>query len=265
MPNELKLKTIGIYSNSERDSGLRIASEVAEFLTAHGADALNYDGEAPVDCVISLGGDGTFLRAARLAALTNTPVMGINLGRLGFLTDACAGGVTQSLKCLLSGEYILEKRLMLESGAGTERTVALNDALVSHSGSPKALMLKVDINGEHMDTFLADGILVSTPTGSTAYSLAAGGPVIKPGAEALAITPVCPHALHARSSVVASCDVITVRVISNGGALFMDGINSGEIGIGGQVEIRRSNMYTTIIKTQNKGFYGILREKMSWS
>jgi len=264
MRKELNFNLIGIYSNKERDSGHKMASEAAKFLTSRGINARLADDDAitaDMDCIITFGGDGTLLRAAKKAALNGTPIMGINLGRMGYLTDAGADDAFGALNRLLSGEYILEKRIMLEAG----KSIALNDALVSHSGLPKALLLRVEINGEHMDTYQADGILVSTPTGSTAYNLSAGGPVIKPDVEVLAITPVCPHALHLRSAVVAPSDEITVQVLSTGGALFMDGVNAGEIETGGKIKIQRSKYYTTIIKTQKKGFYDILRDKMNWN
>jgi NAD+ kinase len=282
--SELNLNSIGIYVNSERDADYRTALIVAEFLTSHGIQVfLTGDGTAlssrvlglktsqigDVGCVVTLGGDGTLLRAARTAALSGTPIIGINLGNMGYLTDAGADNAFESLERLLAGEYTLEKRAMLaadiEMGAGTGTAFALNDVYVSRSGASRALMLKVEINGVHMDTYQADGILVSTPTGSTAYNLSAGGPVIKPDLDVLAITPVCPHALHLRSAVVASADVITVQVLTLGGALFMDGMDAGNINIGGKVRIRRSDYTATIIKTQNKSFYDILRDKMNWA
>jgi len=147
--------------------------------------------------------------------------------------------------------------------------LALNEAFVGRCGPPKALTLRVEINGEHMDTYQADGIIVSTPTGSTAYNLSAGGPVIKPDMDILTITPVCPHALHVRSAVVSADDDICVKVLPSGqsspdGTLFMDGVDCGEIPIGGHIFIKRADLYTTIIKTQTKSFYAVLREKMNW-
>lgn len=278
--NELIFNTMGIHINTERDTGYRFASDISGFLTSRGISVkLIGDGEAlaarcldlpkaridEVRCVVVLGGDGTLLRAARAAAMSGTPVMGINLGRLGYLTDVSADGAVSSLERLLAGEYTLEKRMMLAADMETGAAYALNDVFVSRSGPTRPIMLRVEINGEHMDTYQADGVLVSTPTGSTAYNLSAGGPVIKPDIDILAITPVCPHALHVRPAVVSSADVITVTVLSQGGAIYLDGIGAGGISQNGQVSIRRSEYFTTIIKTQNKGFYDILREKMTWS
>jgi NAD+ kinase len=152
---------------------------------------------------------------------------------------------------------------MLEAVWEGGGALALNDAFVGRSGPPKLLTLKVEINGEHMDTYQADGVLVATPTGSTAYNLSAGGPVIKPDADILAITPVCPHALHARGAVISAADEVAVSVLSHDGVeLFMDGEPAAKLPQGERVIIKRSIYNTTIIKTTGSSFYGILRQKM---
>jgi len=280
IPHDLRIKSVGLYVNSASDADYRHSAAVSGFLSRRGVDVrLIGDGTAlqsgalglaearagGVDCVVTLGGDGSLLRAARLAAPSATPVMGINLGRLGYLTDTGFDGYEASLGRLLDGGFTLERRIMLTAETDGKPFIALNEAFVSRSGPARTMTLRVEINGDHMDTYQADGVLVSTPTGSTAYNLSAGGPVIKPDAELLAITPVCPHALHVRSSVISASDVVTVHVLSALGELFMDGSDAAAITRGGFVDIRRSPYYTTIVKTRNKGFYDILREKMNWS
>ena len=275
--------SIGLYSNSLRDEGYRYAEKAAWLLRSRGIEPLLVGDEealhakaldlktartADVDCIVTLGGDGTLLQAAKEAALSGIPVMGINLGHLGYLTDAASDDWEDALTRLLAGKCTTEKRIMLEADVEGQkgRALALNDAFVSYSGAIKLLTLKVEINGEHMDTYQADGILVSTPTGSTAYNLSAGGPVIKPDMDIFAITPVCPHALHVRSAVVSANDIVTIRVLSQvGGALHLDGINAAHIPKDGCVNIRRSPHHAKIIKTRPKGFYTTLREKMNWN
>lgn len=276
------MKKIGLFANKDIDPGFKTSISLIQFLserncriclcgdTAELSGVFAHASPSPVsetDFLVVLGGDGTFLKAAGAAALGNTPMLGINLGKLGYLTDTEASGAREALEKLLSGNYRLERRMMLNAGVeGGKPETALNEALVARCGLPRPIELKVDINGEHMDTYRADGVIVSTPTGSTAYNLSAGGPVLKPDAEMLAITPVCPHALHVRSAVVSSADVVNVTLVSGrGGELYTDGVPSGRLLPGDTVSIKRSEHYVTVVRTNDLGFYDVLRKKLMWS
>lgn len=271
-------RAIGIYVNGQRDEGYRRTIDAIKFLRSRGMEPLLLgDGDtlkkgsldlpvgAPgdVDCVVVLGGDGTLLNVAHMPKFYKIPLMGINFGNIGYLTDAPAEQANEALARLLAGEYTLDKRIMLEADLGKQRPTALNDAFVCYSGAMRILTIKVEINGELMDSYRADGILISTPTGSTAYNLSAGGPIIKPDMDILAVTPVCPHALHVRSAVISGSDVVTIHVLSEGGGtLFMDGLTKFDIPQNGHVHIRRASHYATIIQTRKRGFYDVLREKL---
>jgi NAD+ kinase len=197
--------------------------------------------------------------------------MGINLGTLGYLTDVEKGGWDTALKLLVNGEYKTEKRMMLEAFVLNEdkeyesygRLLALNDICVLRSDISRMINAKIYVSRDYIDTYRADGIIVATPTGSTAYNLSAGGPILKPDIELIAITPICPHKIYSRSSVISAADVVCINLSPNDGAavLSLDGQRIINLKAGQNVEIRKSVLYTTIIKTSNMGFYDILREK----
>ncbi len=222
------------------------------------------------DFLVVLGGDGTLLSVGRKACIHNTPLLGINLGTLGFLTDVEKTDYKASIEKVLRKEYKTEKRLMLEASVLDTRTVpenmlALNDVCVTRGVFSKIVNVKVYVNGEYLNTFRSDGVIISTPTGSTAYNLSAGGPILKPDTKMIAITPICPHALYARSIVTSAEDIITIEADSTSrGDLIMsvDGQNGGYIRPGDKIQVKKSSYYTTIIKTNTYGFYDILRKKL---
>jgi NAD+ kinase len=226
------------------------------------------------DFILVLGGDGTMLRAAELAARRNKPLLGINIGHLGYLTDEEFADAGRAVDNVSKGAYIIEKRMMLEvvidGPNGTKVKVnALNDCVI-HGTYRKLLRFGMDINGENIDELSADGLIVCTPTGSTAYNLSAGGPILKPDAEMIALTPICPHALHSRPFVVSSKDVIGIRGVNDGRnspVVSVDGRrvyppDDGKPAEGLRVVIKKSRHCLPIIKTNGKSFYDILRQKI---
>ena len=222
------------------------------------------------DFIAVLGGDGTLLKVAERAALSETPVLGINLGTLGFLTAAELSDARESLTRAASGQCKIEKRMMLEAGvyrkdAISEGYIALNDVCVTRGVFSKVVDLSIYVNNEYLESFKGDGVIISTPTGSTAYNLSAGGPILKPDTEMVAITPICTHTLKARSVVVSSDDVITIKIGSafKGDVLIsLDGQAKGSLKDMDIVTVRRSKHYTSTIKTNDLGFYDILRIKL---
>lgn len=271
------MKKIGLITNFERDCGLKFTKELLEFLRERGCCVLAEQrlsaglGLEPCkniyelsDVLIVLGGDGTILRVARHAAVFGTPILGINLGNLGYLASAEPSEWKEAVRKVLEGNYTVEKRMMLkaENGKG-EETLCLNDIYVRNSNGCHMMSLKVCINGQYADTYRGDGIILSSPTGSTAYSLSAGGPVLKPDTSLIAVTQVSPHNLYARPFVLSGDDVVSITAEkSEEGAVFADGEKWLDLKHGDRISISRADVFTYIIKTSQLGFYDILRRKM---
>jgi len=224
------------------------------------------------DFIIALGGDGTILRTAPLAAKYATPIIGINLGTLGYLTDAEEKGGIEAVGKVLENRFNTEKRMMLgaEILDGDLKVlqgslVALNDVCILRGSAPKVKTFNLNINGQFLDSYKADGIIIATPTGSTAYNISAGGPVLKPDIEIIAITPVCPHKMHSRPMVVSADDVVSIEIKDNyehEAVLTLDGQDHIVLEKGQMVKVRKSPDYLTLIKTSDMGFYDILRAKL---
>jgi len=242
-----------IFTNRHKDAGLAYTREIEGFLKARGVRITPAGQKA--DFWIVLGGDGTMLRAAREAAVLDVPLLGINLGNMGFLTDADRQDGFVAIEKVLAGDYESQKRLMLCVG----NNLALNDVVVgSNTGGLR--LFSVYINGAHMDDIRADGIIVATPTGSTAYNLSAGGPILAPYGDMLVITAICPHNLSTRPWVVSGSD--EVRIIPKYPALLMmDGEKIDTIQAGCGVEIWRAPYSATILKTVPIHFCEVLRKK----
>lgn len=216
-----------------------------------------------IDLAIIVGGDGTILRAARFYAPLNIPVFGINVGRLGFLAQVKADETEAGLEKIINNEYKIDQRLMLSLN---ENTNALNDIVIKSSNCSKTVELTVFLNDKPVCNYLADGMIVATPTGSTAYTLSAGGPVLEPSLEAIVLVPICPHTLSARPLVVPADEKIEIRSkdLKETFSVFVD----GQIDISGQknVTIKKSSHKAKIIllNKDDDGFYTVLREKLNW-
>jgi len=247
--------TVGIVANQQKDSGLAYTCQVKTFLEARGV-TITPAGEK-ADFWVVLGGDGTMLRAAQEAAHLDVPLLGINLGTMGFLTDVDKEDGITALANVLAGRFESQKRLMLYSKRGQH--LALNEVLVS-SPTGGLVRYNVYVNGLHMDEIRAVGIIVATPTGSTAYNLSAGGPILAPYGQMIVITAVCPHSLGARPCVVSADD--TISIVPAGPAVLMIDGEKKEILQGGETaEIARAPVCATIIKTTSAHFYEVLRKK----
>jgi len=222
------------------------------------------------DLLIVFGGDGTILRAARLAAARGTPILGVNMGGFGFLAEVGTTDFADALPELLGGRYHLDERMMLQADVerhdAPQSLLALNDMVVTKSGIARVLRLRVSVNGEHLASYPADGVIVATPTGSTAYSLSAGGPILDPRVQALVITPICPHTFNSRAVVVAGDDVVAVEVASPDpeATLTVDGRVGVTLTAVRRVVVRRAAQRTRFIRLGDTSFYGILRTKLAW-
>jgi NAD+ kinase len=221
------------------------------------------------DFVIAFGGDGTILRAARLAARAGVPILGVNMGGFGFLAELSTADLPAALPDLVAGRYELDERLMLQAeaeGIGAESLLALNDVVVTTRGVARVLRLRVLVNGEHLASYPADGVIVATPTGSTAYSLSAGGPILHPKVDAVVITPISPHTFNARSVVVDRNDTVDIEltVPSQDATVTVDGRVGFPMTEPWRVRVRRARQTTRFIRLRRWSFYSILRTKLAW-
>ncbi len=223
------------------------------------------------DLVIVLGGDGTLLAAARLTAGTSVPILGVNLGGLGFLTEVRDRDLFGVLEGVLDGQFELEDRIMLEAlvtpedGPARSAGVALNDGVV-HAGSARLLDLELVVDDQEIGEFRADGIVVATPTGSTAYSLSAGGPIVRPTIPALIATPICAHSLAVRPFLLSDREALHVRFGPPGARaeLTMDGSPSAPIQAGDRVTLRKAEAVTRLVMPRGRSFYSVVRTKLNW-
>lgn len=278
-----------IITNSEKDKGLEITEKITAYLEKHGktcrvqlAERRN-DGpyhytdpnQIPEDtqCIIVLGGDGTLLQAARDVVHKEIPLLGINLGNLGFLAEVDRQSLYPALDQLMLGDYGLEERMMLtgtvyrgEEILGSD--IALNDIVISREGPVRVVKFINYVNNEYLNCYNADGIIIATPTGSTGYSLSAGGPIISPSASMTLMTPLAPHTMNTRSIIFPEEDVITVEIgegrhqdCEKGLASF-DGDGAISMVTGDRIVIQKASVNTKIVKLNHLSFVEVLRQKM---
>ena len=272
-----------IIANKQKDINLEITEQIKHHITRMGAVCNVYDqynrNVTSIDipegtqCILVIGGDGTILAAARMLVGNTIPLLGINLGTLGFLADVNLADLSKTLDLLLKDQYQVENRIMLtaevyKQGEKAATYIALNDFNINRCGASRVIGLKVGINGSTIDCYRADGVIVCTPTGSTGYNLSAGGPIINPTCKNFVITPICPHSLTARSIVLAKEDVVTVEVeqirsnIKEEAIISFDGREGLSIVPGDQVKIYKSQEVTPFNKATEVSFVQILKEKL---
>lgn len=262
-----------VITNQTKDQNLEITYRIKSYLEQRGKtcllaakqDIISDD----IDCIIVLGGDGTLIRAARELHTSSIPFLGINMGTLGYLTEAEVSNLEECLEQLIRGEVKVEERMMLFGNVkGQIQDVALNDIVLTRSGSLRIIRFDLFVNGELLNTYRADGVVISTPTGSTAYNLSAGGPIVRPTADTIVITPICSHALNTSSIVLSADDCIEI-VIGEGrdgameeACISFDGENNIEVQTGDRITIRKAKEKTSLLKLSKVSFLEILRRKM---
>ncbi|MCH5274684.1 MAG: NAD(+)/NADH kinase [Lachnospiraceae bacterium] len=268
-----------IYTNVHKDKDLFFTEKVRSFLIQQNKRCsikASEEEEIPqdVDCILVLGGDGTMLQAARdIMERKGVALLGINLGTLGYLTEVEPEGVENALLQLFHGDYELESRMMLKGmvikkEGGREEGWALNDIVISKADSQKVLEFTVSVNGKLLNRYLADGMIVTTPTGSTGYNLSAGGPIAEPGARLLILTPICPHTINQRSIILSPEDEIVIDIPlgregqTQRAAARFDGC-ALSLQTGDAIRIVKSEKTTDFIKLSKAGFLEVLRKKMS--
>ena len=277
------MKQFLIIKNSDKDKDFERTNQICAYIEQAGGKAQVVErsldemrGALAIaedcECVIVLGGDGSILRTVRAFYEKEMPVVGVNFGNLGFLTEVEPEGVTQLLDRLLKDDVRLEKRMLLEGtvyheGQQVYSDIALNDIVVGRRGLSRIIRLKIEVNKELVNVYDADGIVVSTPTGSTAYNLSAGGPVVAPQTNVVVVTPISPHSLSARSLVLSGEDEITitvekVRVAPEIAVATFDGQTGQEMIPGDTIVIRKSSHQANLVRSKQSNFYEVLREKM---
>ena len=285
----LKMRHFYIITNELKDPGSIYRNRIRNLLCSGNSEASVKIGKRTMvngrpgtdpddipddtDCIIVLGGDGTLLQAARDTISCGIPLIGINLGNIGYLAEVELSDTDEAMRCLLNDECQVEERMMLfgtlSAGGKSIEDHALNDVVITRLGNVQIMRYEVYVNGHLLNEFLADGMIVATPTGSTGYNLSAGGPIVEPGAQTLVLTPICSHMLHARSIILSSDDEIRIEIVSGRcmedvqtvDASF-DGNSVIRLHTGDSVTVRRSSRTAKILKLKQESFLNILRKKM---
>lgn len=283
----IKFERIGIIPNLNKEASLETARQLIEWLKKKGVQVLLNEITARevqrpdlamkaadiyknANFVIVLGGDGTLLSVARQVAWYKTPILGVNLGHLGFLTELEMDNLYAGLEKIENGEFRVEKRMMLDAlliknNMITETFCALNDVVITKGSFSRIINLKTFVNDHYIETYSADGLIISSPTGSTAYSLSAGGPIISPDVGGMVITPISPHSLHSRSIVISNKEQVRVEVVGGQSdvMLTIDGQHGYKLKAGDIILVREADFATNLIKDKNKSFYDVLRTKLN--
>jgi NAD+ kinase len=257
----VKLRRVAVVSHP-RKAGLDVLQrELTALFRDRGIEVGNDD----PDLVLSLGGDGTTLRAAQRAHAADAPLLGVNRGLMGYLTEVDAGEERRALERVFAGDFTIEERMMLECHVGDgESYVGLNEVLIERASRQRLVQLAVSVGDEHLATFDADGVIVATPTGSTAYALSAGGPIVDPRAECLVVVPVSPHMIFSRPFVLSPEEVVTLRVAETRAeaSLSLDGALGCELAEGASVIVRRHPRPLRLVRLSGPGFLERLRVKL---
>lgn len=269
-----------IITNKLKDRDYKITNEIRTYIEEHGKKCILSEkdseghiipGTVPEDaqCGLVLGGDGTLIRAVRDLGSCNMPLLGINLGTLGYLTEVELKDFRQALDQLFAGDPDVEDRMMIEGVFGRgRRDLAVNDIVLTREGKVRIVQFNLYVNSTLLNTYLADGVIISTPTGSTGYNLSAGGPVVEPTARIIVITPICSHALNTSSVVLSADDMIEVEVCEGRYgrqeqvSLCFDGAEQTTLVTGERVCIRRAPETARLIKLSRESFMKTMRKKM---
>ncbi|MGB2989032.1 MAG: NAD(+)/NADH kinase [Candidatus Zixiibacteriota bacterium] len=280
------MKSIGIIANVKKELTKGVVEEIIEWADKNGFDFFICEELTPLvgqeekslsraelgkesDVLISLGGDGTMLASARAVGQRQTPILGINLGGVGFLTEINSNDLCNALNKLKRGDYFIEKRMVLETeveGIKKLDQYGLNDVVLDKGEVARLFLLHLYLQDEFICSYSADGLIVSTPTGSTAYCLAAGGPIINPRMNAIIVSPICPHTLASRSIVFSENETlkVVVELSSRHAVLTIDGQVAFKLKSGSSVLIRKAKHSVNLVKFRDRSFYDILRTKLHW-
>ncbi len=261
---------VAVFYNELKTHVGPLATQAVEFLRARHVDAqllTTLENLSGYDLLISMGGDGTMLRCARACAPLHIPVFGINCGTLGFLAAAEKDELPRALQTLLDEKCTAHQRLLLHVNISSQTYSALNDCVL-HSSNMRAFFVHASFNGTEMPPYFGDGVIIATPTGSTAYSLAAGGPIIEPNVPVMVVTPVCPHSLHQRPIVLPVDGTLTLRPAfknkEDGAVATFDGQIHIPLAPGAALTLSRAKETLTLLTLPERGFFTVLHKKLSW-
>jgi len=273
---------VALFPNKQKNQSRSIAKGIQESLINRNVHVVVEDEDAAefntpplssidpktIDFLISLGGDGTILRLVHSHEELTAPILGINLGSLGFMADIPATEIYQGLQDLLEGAYSIQNRVMMEGEtAQGERSFAVNDIVVHRASNPALVDLAIHVDGDYLNTFSADGIIIATPSGSTAYSLAAGGPILTPELEALVITPISPHTISNRPIVLMPSKDIQIQYLSEQEPVEVsfDGYVNFKMSRGDVLQIKRSPRSFRLVSLHRHSYFSTLRTKLGWA
>jgi NAD+ kinase len=273
---------IALFPNISKKQSKNLAIGIQEFLTSHGVTVVAEDEEAKIinakllssvdpkeiRFMISMGGDGTMLRLAHKYENLDAAMLGINLGHLGFMADVPIADIYPSLQDLINGSYKIHERVKIQGESlHGERCFAVNDIVVHRAKNPSLVEIAIHIDGMYLNTFEADGIIIATPNGSTAYSLAAGGPIISPDLEALVLTPISPHTISNRPIVLTANQEIQIQYLSDYDPVEIraDGITHHDLQTGDVFRITRCAKNFKLVSLLRRDYYSTLRTKLGWS
>jgi NAD+ kinase len=278
------IEAVGLILNYRKMQPIAMGKELVEKFRAKGIavfapekDALAIGIEAPfldekdcqnIQCALTLGGDGTILRAARFFAPLNIPILGINMGTMGFLTEVELSEIDHAIEKLLNGTYSIERRMMLEAqvkraGRIVQTFTGLNDIVINKGPLARLITLEIFVGEEFVTTYKADGVIISSPTGSTAYSLSAGGPIVYPDLDVAILTPICPHTLGARPLVLPSSKTVKVSIINQAESMLtIDGQNGFPLNKEDEIIIAKAAYHVKMVRIKEKRFFAVLREKI---
>ena len=264
-------RKIGLIMNPDKAEAVQMARAAESFFASNGimiSRLQNADTDPQdTDLILTFGGDGTFLIGARIAMEHDIPLMGINLGTMGFLTEEEPEHLTECLQAILKHEYNIEERFLLEVKIPStgEKFYALNDAVITRGGFARLIQVECTVNGERYGTFTADGMIAATPTGSTGYSLSAGGPIVQPGMDCIVLTPVCAHSLQSCPCIVSGSSRISMKLLperQQTAELQIDGMVCGKLGAGDEILISGSDKTVKLIRIHPYHFFSLLQDKL---
>lgn len=281
------MNCIGIIVNFDKPKVLNITRQIIDWLEKHGKKVLVTEAgsdtgigkEIPVcpeeelaekaECIIVLGGDGTLLNSARSVSVRGIPLFGVNLGQLGFLTEIELPDLIPALEKLTTGKYGIEERMMIQAtvhrdGKDIAQFYGLNDAVITKGAFARLIRLKTFVNDEYVDIYPADGLIIASATGSTAYSLSAGGPLVVPTLGLMIVTPICPHTLYSRPLVIDKDSVVRVELQETMAEVMLtiDGQSGFQLEPFDEVTIKKAPFNAKLMKLNQRGFYEILRTKL---
>ena len=265
---------VGVFFNQTKTHIAPLARQAVDFLRTQNVQATllpTLENLPDLDVLISMGGDGTILRCARVCAPKNIPIFGLNCGTLGFLAAAEKEEFSRALTALLDGQCVARHHLMLHvsvrQNGQAETFAALNDCVL-HASNMRAFFVNAAFNGVSMPPYFGDGLIIATPTGSTAYSLAAGGPIVEPNVEVFVLTPVCPHSLHERPMVLSAAGKLLLKPAfkntEDSAVASFDGQVHTPLHAGAEIEITRAPFTAQLLTLPERGFFNVLHKKLSW-